>query len=110
MQVAWFRCFIRGENFPGQLVGKAEPVGFYVTRFVEAADVKAAEATAVQALRAEPKLAPPPPYTPSTRVRIYFEKIEELPASDVPAVNPGFAWYPMDGADAEPGAAGGSGT
>jgi hypothetical protein len=103
--VAWFRCFIRGENFPGQLVGEARPVGFYVTRFVEAADEAAAESAALHSLRAEPKLAPPSGYTPSGQVRVFFEEIEELPATKVPATQPGFAWHPMEDADAEQGAA-----
>src|SRR4051794_18549300 len=37
VRMAWFRCCVRGENFPGQLVCEAGLVGFYVTRFVEAA-------------------------------------------------------------------------
>jgi hypothetical protein len=58
--MAWFRCFICGENFPGQLIGETQLVGFYVTRFVEATDAAGAEAAALQALRAEPQLAPAP--------------------------------------------------
>ena len=100
--MAWFRCFIRGENFPGQMVGQAGPVGFYVTRFVEAADLEAAEAAVLQGLRAEPKLGPPPGFTPTGRARVFFEEIEAVPAGQVPAVPPGFAWHPMAAADAEP--------
>jgi hypothetical protein len=103
--VAWFRCFIRGENFPGELADEAGPVGFYVTRFVEAADPDAAEATAVQGLRAEPKLAPPPGFTPTGQARVFFEEIAKVAAEQVPAVQPGFVWYPMEASDAEPGAA-----
>lgn len=103
--MAWFRCFVRGENFPGQLVGEAGPVGFYVTRFVEAADPEAAEQAVVDSLRAEPQLAPPAGYTPDGQVRVDFEEIEELAAEEVPAVQPGFAWYPMEDAGDEPRAA-----
>jgi hypothetical protein len=74
--VAWFRCFIRGENFPGQLIGEPGLVGFYVTRFVEAVDVAAAESIALRALRAEPKLAAPPGHTPTGRARVFFEYLE----------------------------------
>lgn len=104
--MAWYRCFIRGENFPGQLIGEAGPVGFYVTRFVEAADPVAAEAAALQALKAEPKLAPPPGCTPTGQAQVFFEEIEELAAEQVPAVQPGFAWHPMEDEDAEPDATG----
>lgn len=103
--MAWFRCFVRGENFPGQHLGEAGPVGFYVTRFVEAADPEAAEAATLHSLRAEPKLAPPAGYTPAGQVRVYFEEIEELEAEKVPAVQPGFAWHPMRDTDAEQRAA-----
>jgi hypothetical protein len=93
--MAWFRCFIRGEYFPGQLVGVAGPVGFYVTRFVEADDEAAAELSALQGLQAEPKLTPPPGYTPSGQTRVFFEEIEAVAAEQVPTVQPGFVWYPM---------------
>jgi hypothetical protein len=102
--MAWFRCFIRGQNFPGQLIGEAGPVGFYVTRFVEAAEPEAAEAATLRGLRVEPKLAPPPGFTPTGHARVYFEQIAELAAEQVPVVQPGFTWYPMEGASAEPDA------
>ena len=97
--MGWFRCFIRGENFPGEMVGESGPVGFYVTRFVEADDIADVEAIALQTLRNE--LQPPSGYTPSGQTRVYFEEIEELaamPASDVPQ---GFVWYPMGEADSD---------
>jgi hypothetical protein len=94
--MAWFRCFIRGENFPGPLVGEAGAVGFYVTRFVEAADAEAAEVAALQTLRAEPKLSPPSGYTPSGKARVFFEEIAELAADQVPQVQPGLVWHLME--------------
>jgi hypothetical protein len=33
--MAWFRTFIRGENFQINDSGKVECLGFYTTRFVE---------------------------------------------------------------------------
>ncbi len=98
--MAWFRCFIRGENFPGELVGEAGAVGFYVTWFVEAADAGAAEAIALRVLRGEPKLSPPPGSTLSGQAKVFFEKVEELTADQVPAVQPGFVWHPMGDAGA----------
>jgi hypothetical protein len=95
IEMAWFRCLIRGENFPGQMIGEAGPVGFYVTRFVEAADTTEAEAAALRALRAEPKMTPPPGHTPSGQARVFFEVVEEVAAADVPPVQTGFAWHPM---------------
>ncbi|MCI0637989.1 MAG: hypothetical protein L0Y72_23555 [Gemmataceae bacterium] len=63
--MAWFRCFTRGENFPGKLAGETGLVGFYTTRFVEASSAEKAEALALEGLRAEAKLAPPAGYQPS---------------------------------------------
>ena len=96
--MAWFRCFIRGDNFPGELAGMAGSVGFYVTRFVEVADMEDAEAAAMQTLRAEPKLAPPPGYAPSGQAKVTVEEITEVAAAQVPQVPPGFAWHPMEDA------------
>ena len=94
--MAWFRCFIRGENFPGELAGEPGLVGFYVTRFVEAANAEEAEGHAMAALRAEPNLVPPAEYQPSGIARVYFEEITELRQEQIPPQQPGFVWHPMD--------------
>jgi hypothetical protein len=101
--MTWFRCLIRGENFPGELVGQAGRVGFYVTRFVQAADATGAEMQALQELRSEPQLVPPPGYTPSGITRVFFEEIAAVSPDQVPAQRPGFVWYVME-PDAEQGA------
>ena len=94
--VAWFRCFINGESFPGDLIGESGPVGFYVTRFVEAEDAAGAEAAALEALRGEPHLAPPSGFVPTGQARVFFEEIEETAVDRVPTPAPGFTWYRMD--------------
>ena len=38
-----FRCSIRGENFPGELIGLTTAVGFHATRFVDAESATEAE-------------------------------------------------------------------
>jgi hypothetical protein len=91
----WFRCFVRGEDFPGSMIGMSHPVGFYVTKFVEAADAEQAELRALDRLRADPKLAPPPGFRPTDKSRVFFEAIEEVAADEVPDPQPGIAWYPM---------------
>jgi len=98
--MAWFRCFIRGENFPGQAVGESGLVGFFVTRHVEAADAEAAETAVLEELRTE--LTPPPGYVPTGRARVFFEEITEVEAEQVPAIQPGFAWHLMNDADPDP--------
>ena len=91
----WFKCFVRGEDFPGQLADEPGLVGFYTTRFVEAASAGEAESMALAALRADAKLAAPAGYQPTKNARIIFEEITELPAADVPLPQPGFAWFTM---------------
>jgi hypothetical protein len=94
--LAWFRCFIRGENFPGSLAGGDGLIGFYTTRFVEASDPALAEAEALGLLRADSRLAKPPGYETKGIARVIFEEIAELPATSFPRQQPGFVWYPMD--------------
>ncbi len=47
----YFKCFIEGQNFPGELVGASEPIGFYVTRFIEASSAKEAEQKVLENLK-----------------------------------------------------------
>ena len=95
----WFRCLFRGENFPGRLAGATGLVGFFVTRFVEAASAEEAESLAVAALKTEPALAKPAGYEPSGIACVYLEEIDELPPERVPSPPPGFAWFPMEADD-----------
>src|SRR5262245_9321081 len=98
--VPWFKCSIRGENFPGQLIGIEGLLGFYTTRFVEANDPEAAKTDVLRRLLTDPKLAPPSGYTPTEKAKLHFDQIEEIAAELVPPVQPGFAWHPMKVADA----------
>jgi hypothetical protein len=93
--VAWFRCLIRGEQFPGRIIGDDRPVGFYVTRFVEAASLADAEYAVVQKLTLEPKLAGIALPLSSAGARVEIEEIAEVRRDEVPPVQPGFAWHPM---------------
>ena len=103
----WYRCFIRGEDFPGQLARSAllvegakpvvahEPVGVFITRFVEADSVDQAAQKALLLLRSEPKLAPPESYPPGGEARVFFEEISEVTPEEVPDPQPGISFYPM---------------
>ncbi|WP_435011548.1 hypothetical protein P12x_002863 [Tundrisphaera lichenicola] len=94
--MAWFQCSIRGEQFPGALAGVSGLVGFFTTRFVEAADAGDAETLALTGLRDEPRLKPLAGDQAAGMARIYFEQIAELPRDSAPAQQPGFTWYPME--------------
>jgi hypothetical protein len=94
--MASYRCLIRGENFPGQLAGQAGLVGFYLTRFVEAESPAGAEAAALEGLRSERKLVPPPGYKRTGQAQVFFEEIAEAVPGEMPEGEPGFVWFPME--------------
>jgi hypothetical protein len=90
-----FRCLIRGENFPGELIGLTAAVGFHATRFVEAESAKQAEQIAVAALREDAALT----VTVEPRVKnakVYFDSIEEVPADTPRMPDTGFTFFIMD--------------
>ncbi len=91
----WFKCFIEGENFPGELIGEKSPVGFYVTRYIEAASAEEAQEMAITNLRNEESLKLPEGVQPSKEAKVYFESIEEVSSSDLPENNVGFTFYVM---------------
>jgi hypothetical protein len=98
--MVWFRCFIRGENFPGNEDARDRPLGFYTTRFVEADSEAEAETRGLAILRAHPWLASMRGHPSAARARVFFQEIEEVPADRVPAETPGLSLFAMDGTPA----------
>ena len=75
--VPWYRCLIRGENFPGAILKQKAPIGFYTTRDVEADSAQEAEAKAMTDLKADKTLhVPEAQRRPDAQV--FFEEITEL--------------------------------
>ena len=94
--MALFRCSIRGENFPGELIGQSEAVGFHATRFIEAPSAEEAERLVVAALRQDAALTVS--VEPRTKnAKVYFESIEEVPADTERVPNAGFSFFRMTG-------------
>lgn len=93
--MALFRCLIRGENFPGQLIDETTPVGFYTTRFVEAESAEEAELAAVNLLRSDSSLAMPEELR-TKEAKVYVEEIEEVPPDTERKPNKGFTFFSMD--------------
>lgn len=90
-----FRCLIRGENFPGELIGQTHAIGFHATRFVDAASAAEAERLAVSALRQDAALT----VAAEPRVKnakVYFESIEEMPPDTERVPDQGFSFFSMD--------------
>ena len=90
-----FRCLIRGDNFPGKLIGKMKPVGFYATRFLEADTSEQAELLAVELLRNDPDLQVAPKYR-TEDARVFLEEIDEVPHETKRIPNKGFTFFLMD--------------
>ena len=92
----WYRCLIRGENFPGQLIGENLLIGFFVTQFVQDSSPEAAELKVLALLKKHKSLQLPEGVEKPTATKVYFEEIVEVCAEDVPKEQSGFSFYPMD--------------
>jgi len=89
-----FACSVRGENFPGAMIGESKPIGFYTTRYVEATSAAAAEAAVLERLRKEPAFNVPASAR-SKDAKIYFDEISEI-SDDAPQVaGTGFTFFIM---------------
>ena len=73
--------------------GETASMGFYTTRWVEAVDEEEARSRALEALRAEPPLTDVPR---GCGAEVTWEEIEVVEEADVPAVQGGFAFFPME--------------
>ena len=92
----WYRCFIKGENFPGAIIGESTPIGFFTTRFVEASSVEEAEAKALTNLKNEQTFSSlPPGFDRPVNAKVLFENIEEVERSVVDETNLGFSFFVM---------------
>ncbi len=89
-----YRCLICGENFPGALLGKHSPIGFYATRFVEAATPGEAEAQVLDLLRNDDVLKIRAELR-NEDARVFFEEIAEVSADSERAPNSGFTFFAM---------------
>ena len=90
-----FRCFVHGENFPGEMLSLPYSIGFYTTRYIAAADAEAAEMAVLSLLREDPSLQLPQGLEKPKDARVYFERIEEVPNDTPPIPNGGFTFYQM---------------
>ena len=90
-----YKIFARGQNFLFDVNGKPERLGFYTTRFVEAADEKAAEENAISILRDDPTLKQCTLNEKTDAPMLFVEEITEVDSFNglnVPGA--GFSFYP----------------
>jgi hypothetical protein len=93
-----YRCFIRGENFPGELVGKRGSYGFYTARWIEATSAEEAERACLELLKGDPtfQVTSPKLLEKAVDAKVYFEKIEPVRPTKRKRVNSGATWFKMD--------------
>jgi hypothetical protein len=89
----WFRLFALGEDFPVIIDGNVEIVGFYTTRYVEAASASEAEAIASDLLFEDEDLQPPPGYE-DIQPRLVFEEVEQV--AEPIDIDDNFSFFPME--------------
>jgi hypothetical protein len=88
---------LNGENFLLNFDGRPQKMGFYVTRFVDAADADDAENAAVALLREDALLKGLVLNGRDDPPMLYAEEVEELEAdAHAEQVDMGFSWY-IDG-------------
>ena len=90
-----YQCLIRGENFPGILIGKQYLVGFYTTRWIEATDEAAAEQLVLERLKKETIFDAPDGHR-SGRAKVYFDEIVTVDCKPKDIVEVGATWFPME--------------
>ena len=79
-------------------MGSKGLMGFYTTRWVEAASPEEAETLALEALRTDPdlKVSSPKVRERGQAARVYFEKIDQVPDGTETRPNKGATWFQMD--------------
>jgi hypothetical protein len=93
----WYRCSVRGENFPLSVLGGLRGgrtnghAGFYATRWVEAADRAEAEHRCIDLVKRDPALAHQRVLNSSPTLHV--EKIEELAGEPEQHPGSGFSFY-----------------
>jgi hypothetical protein len=96
----FFKCLIRGEHIPGEIIGQSGLYGFYATRWVQALNAGRAELRAIEAVRRDPLLAVPDDVPKSPDARLWLEEIEQV--ARLPRSRGGGAtWFSED--EGEPG-------
>lgn len=92
----WFRCLLNGENFPGVLIDRDVPVGFYVTRYVQAGHAAEAERIAVQRVLDEEPISALRQSVDCSVAKILADEVELFREECLPEQESGFIFYAME--------------
>lgn len=74
-----FKVLVCGENFLVWSEGAVKRMGFYTTRFVEAADEEEAESVALETLRQEPVMGDATLNDAFDPPLLFAERVDEIP-------------------------------
>ncbi len=91
-----FKVVLEGSPITINIDGKRQRVRFVVTRFVEASDLRDAQDKAVGMVRSDPKLRRSTDARENEQMNVTVGQAEEVAADEVPAVQPGFAFFPFE--------------
>lgn len=93
--MAWYKCVIEGQKFPGILAHTEGLVGFRTTRVVEAGTRDEAQFKAIAAIRNDASLQLPEGVNAPRDASLRFESIEEIASHEKSEVDTDFSFYTM---------------
>ena len=89
----WFRVLVGGEHCRMDVSGVQRYMGFFVTRFVEAATPDLARTSAIAAVRADARLDGLISNDDDDPPTLFADEVDEVSGLDVPDVEPGFVLF-----------------
>jgi hypothetical protein len=94
--LTWFKVLIRGENLPVALEGKRANIGFFVIRFIAAADMACAEEQARNTVATEVGDSVPTLGVGAIMELLEIDEIEPVDEKAVPATPQDYAFFAME--------------
>ena len=92
-----YKVVLEGWPITIDIDDERQRVRFVVTRFVEAGDPRAAREQAISMVRSDPKLRRSADAWEIEQMNVTVGRAEEIPTDEVPAIQPGFAFFPFEG-------------
>lgn len=89
----WFRVLVGAEHVTMDVARKPRHMGFFVTRYVNAATADLARASAISEVRADPRLHGLMLNDDDDPPRFFVEETDEVSELDVPEGEPGFVLF-----------------
>jgi hypothetical protein len=89
----WFRALVRGQHVKMDVADERRYMGFFVTRFANAATPDLARASVITAVRAAPRLDGLILNDDDDPPLFFVDEIDEVPEVEVLKVDPGFVFF-----------------